>query len=491
MKAPHLLFFAALSVSGLCLVSACGPKRVVSATPAATPIEAPPSTDDAFNAAFGGPASTSADAGTVEVDSDELERQAYRSRLETLEQQLRSNRLDDAKRAWTELRKKPSPGPAEEQRAQSLAAQLFWARKEAGAARGAIRDWLRACGPSEVAACRTAALEAAVPMSAGKDGEAFAAELGQLRLHDECLAAAERSLDVEEKAPAKGAVAGKAAVKPKATQSPKAPATTASQPPSETAAPLAATDASCLGAALSSYEKAGDALMVARVKLVEARQAQRTAPKAEPTRDALTAAEAACHAVRCIPVRQEAFRRLAALHLARGEDEAATRATLAAMHAGAEAMSPANRPYQRTADADKVCKAYDAKRGKGQCRALEKTAFGFAMAQDFSQEKSPVAYLEVATLKRVLSHFQPTLDDCIGPVAARHPPSKVLTFSLHWVVRPDGRVESASVEANTTGEKEVESCLRSAVRGWRYPHFAGEAQNVRQTFSVRGRQGRP
>ena len=240
---------------------------------------------------------------------------------------------------------------------------------------------------------------------------------------------------------------------------------------------------------MGRYKRAGDQLMVARVRLVKGR-ALAQEPKPGPAALAmLENVVKECDVPRCAAVRRSAYR-LTAMVAARSEDwEGAAKATMAEARLDLQGLPAAKRFYLRSDAVDKMCEKFDAHAGAGACRKLEKQQFGELTYRDFSVLKAK-AGLSTGWVTTVGNHYRFGVDDCLAKEAERLKPPASETYAVRWMVLNDGRVAEMHMGRQEQENSTLASCLRQQFGWWRYPRYDGEFQHVEQTFTVTARERR-
>ena len=299
---------------------------------------------------------------------------------------------------------------------------------------GAIDEkWVAACGPNEVAACRSSALEA---MAAHDRARA-----AQITTADACLATAEKS-------------------------------------PGKPAPP-------CLASALGLYRKADDTLMVARVELVNALVLAADAKQSKAAKKALTQIGEALDG-RNGHVRRAAFDARAKLELAAGKVDDAARSALQGAEAWASTLPVEQRAWARTGLVDLTCAAYDKAHGVDACRQLEKTVLGFYVFHDFSIEHLEDRQLiSHEKLVEVNNHYGIMIKDCLALEIREMADKAAVSYLVNWLVITTGRVDNFHSVSSDQDQGRFVTCLREQFGYWRYPSHEGDPQRIKQGFSVK------
>lgn len=317
-------------------------------------------------------------------------------------------------------------GAPERVRVHQLQHAFASAQGDKAAQKDAATKWLTACGPSDVAACRKAALDALSPHD--KD------RAERLRAADACLTAAEAK-------PGKPAPA-------------------------------------CLDAAAAQYKATDDALMQARAELVRA-----LAQRGKPAKDALLKLAAGTDD-RTALVRRSAHEGLAKLALAEGNAELAARHGVLAAGANAMALAPTQRVWARTAVTQEACAAWEKTKGAGACHALEKQLLGDWAFFDFSQ-RSLEGPLTQSAMAEVNEHYNVLVQRCLEAEIRRLEGARAISYYVRWLALVDGKVDNMHSESTAQDQTEFIKCLRAQFGYWRYPKHEGDPQRVEQGFKVK------
>lgn len=301
----------------------------------------------------------------------------------------------------------------------------------------AIKDadekWLGACGPNDVAACRTEVLDA---MAAYDRPRADA-----LRTADACLTAAEQR-------------AGK-------------------PPPS------------CVDAAFAKYQRAGDTLMVARVELARALALASDRKQAAVAKKALLRIAGTIDD-RTAHVRRTALDTLSRLELAEGVVDAAAKDAILGAEAWASALPPGRRAWARTPAVDAACEAYDKAKGAGACRKLEKRLLSEYLFHDFSDEHLADGQLiSHEKLVAVNEHYGVMIQSCLAAEIRSLDEKTSITYRVKWLVINNGHVDNFHSESTDQEQSRFVQCLREQFGYWRYPSHEGDPQRIEQGFSVK------
>ncbi len=411
-------------------------------------------TEDELASAFDGPATTfkersdgTGNVPTWEPPPDPLEgqRAAFEEAARAVRAQVQARSPDAVSGSAALVTQGGALGPAYEQRARELQVDAAIATKQKGTIAQLALAWLRACGPEQADACRRKALQQFsrnlkhAPDAARKKKQAAA-----LAEADACLRRAE-----------KGARSGKLP--------------------------------DCLNSTEREYRRLDDDRMVARVHLARAR----TLAAKEPTyREAVRAwekAAAVCTSPRCSDLQRAALQQLAEHHLQRNDPEAAARAALREAALNAASLNEAQRPWAWTELTSRACQAYDAAKGEGRCRKLERELNGKHAFRNFAQSSSRTVGLSVEVVREVNAHFGFTLQSCLTQQAARLVPPAEERYDVSWVVHNDGRVIDMKMGRRDRQEAPLARCLREKLATWRYPRYEGEFQHVQQQFIVTAR----
>ena len=324
-------------------------------------------------------------------------------------------------------------GGPEQVRVQRLKRAIATRLKDPKAIKEADERWLGACGPNEVAACRSAALEG-IAVYDGPRAE-------KIRAADACLTSAE-------KAPGK-------------------------RPPA------------CLDAAFALYQKAGDPLMTARIELVRALVLASDPRQSQAARKAL-AKLATSVDDRSALVRRTALETQSRLELAAGDAEAAVKTAIGAAEAWALALPPDRRPWARLPAVDAACAAYEKAKGAGACRKLEKRLFGEYLFHDFSDERLVEGQLiSHEKLVAVNEHYGVGIQNCLAAEVRALDERKAIAYRVKWLVINDGRVDNFHSDSTDQEQSRFVQCLREQFGYWRYPRHVGDPQRIEQSFSVK------
>ncbi len=293
--------------------------------------------------------------------------------------------------------------------------------------------WLAACGPNDVATCRTSALEATATYDK--------ARAEKVRAADACVATAEKS-------PGKPGPA-------------------------------------CLGAALALYKKADDSLMVARVELVNALVLAADPKQAKAAKKALTKLGETIDG-RNGHVRQAAFDARAKLELAEDNVKEAAKTALLGAEAFASTLPLEQRTWARTQMVDVACAAYDKLKGVDACRQLEKQVIGAYVFHDFSKEHlGDRQLINHETLVRVNEHYGILIKDCLAAEIREIADKAAVSYLVNWLVITTGRVDNFHSVSTEQDQSRFVVCLREQFGYWRYPSHEGDPQRITQGFSVK------
>jgi hypothetical protein len=308
--------------------------------------------------------------------------------------------------------------------------------KDAKGLREADEKWLAACGPNDVATCRTEALEAIAAYDS--------ARAAKVRAADACLVAAE-------------------------------------QEPGKPTPP-------CLEGAAALYQKANDTLMVARVDLLRALALASGKKQAAAAKKALAKITALTDD-RCAYVRRTAFETLSRLDLEAGDAEAAVKDAAQASDAWAGALPPSQRPWARSPALDPACAAYEKVKPPGACRKLEKRLMGGDYVfHDFSTERLEGGQLiSHEKLVAVNEHYNVLIKNCLAAEIQALEDHATVMYRVTWLVVNDGRVDNFHSESTDQEQSHFVQCLREQFGYWRYPRHEGDPQRIQQTFSVKSR----
>lgn len=333
--------------------------------------------------------------------------------------------------------------PAEFQLQKELEAGCALGQGQGGVAKSLA--WLKACGPDKVEGCRARAIGslAASAQAKGADKAGIEAKVKELRKADTCLATAGASAE--------------------------------------------AGDSACVDEALGVYRKYGDELMKARVWLLRGRAA--VAKKHPDPQTFFIKAEGECKEARCAGVRRQALMSLSRLAFASGDLETAASAVLREGALASATLPEAERTFTRSADAERICAAYDAKAGAGACRKLEKKLTGDYHFKDYSKARAKRG-LSGNLVKEVNEHFNCLLQECLGLEAQRLTPPASETYEIRWAVLNDGKVGEVHLGRKEQEETPLAECVRRQFALWRYPRYDGEQQHVEQRFTVSARERR-
>jgi hypothetical protein len=316
---------------------------------------------------------------------------------------------------------------------QSVFKLSLAAAKKLGDKKGqaeAAEKWLTACGPpADVAACRTAALDALAPLDK--------ARAEKIKAGDACLAAAE-------------AAPGKAA-----------PA--------------------CADAAAALAQKSDDALTLARVELIRALALAGDGKKQK----AALAKLGAQSDDRTGLVRKKALEVLSSLELAGGNVEGAVKSAIGSSGAWASALPPNRRVWTRGPANEAACAEYEKSKGAGACHKLEKQLLGDYVFRDFSTEHSGDLLLK-SWLVQVNEHYNVLIQDCLSTEIRRlGKNAAAVAYRVKWLAINDGTVDAVHAESTEHDSTPFVNCLRAQFGYWRYPKHDGEPQQVVQGFTVK------
>lgn len=318
-------------------------------------------------------------------------------------------------------------------RVQQLARKAALAAGDRKALEAIDEKWLAACGPTEVAACRTAALEAL----AGSNK----ARADQVRAADACLTNAEKN-------------SGKPA-----------PA--------------------CLASALALYKKADDTLMVSRVELLGALALAADPKQLKAAKKALSKVAEAVDGRNGL-VRQAAFDARAQLELKDGKLEDAVRRALQGAEALASTLPLERRFWARTPLVDQLCDAWDKEKGRDACRQLEKAVIGYYVFHDFSLEHlADRQLISHEKLVAVNEHYGVLIRECLAAEIRELKDKAAVSYLVNWLVLRTGRVDNFHSVSTDQDQSRFVRCLREQFGFWRYPTHEGDPQRIQQGFSVK------
>ncbi|MFT3712865.1 MAG: hypothetical protein QM817_34870 [Archangium sp.] len=324
-------------------------------------------------------------------------------------------------------------GGPERVRVQQLARAAAVALHDSKALSGIDEKWLAACGPNDVEACRSSALDAI------KAYDKSRAE--KVRAADACVLGAEKN-------PGKTAPA-------------------------------------CLASARALYAKADDTLMVARADLVVALALAADQKQSKAASKALTKIAETIDG-RNGHVRQAAFDARAKLALADGNTEDAARSALQGAEAFASTLPLEERYWARTPTVDVMCAAYDKLKGVDACRQLEKSVLGFYVFHDFSKEHLPDRQLiSHEKLVAVNEHYGILIKDCLAAEIQQIADKAAVSYLVNWLVINTGRVDNFHSVSGALDQSRFVTCLREQFGYWRYPSHEGDPQRIQQGFSVK------
>ncbi|MEW6435329.1 MAG: hypothetical protein AB1730_27865 [Myxococcota bacterium] len=359
----------------------------------------------------------------------------FRDAMAEAQRALHDKELDAAKAAADRACAEAADLASDERtKAWALAFKVSLAMKDAEAATETALAWRRACGPDGVDTCRAQVFRALgqVAKLKGANAAALKALAKSLQEADTCVAQAERA---------------------------------ANAPP-------------CLSAAEKTAHKHRDELLSAQVLYAKA-----LAEKNEAKRPALFAkAEARCQSPWCAGLRRKALAKQQALALAANDLEGAVKLAMRDLAVATSLVEPGLRLWVRPPELDRLCAKYDAARGAGACRRVEKDVTGQWTFRDFSKDR-PSEALSPDQVKAVNEHYAPLLEECLSEQAQRLTPPDAQRFQVSWTVQNDGRVREAHLRRDLD-DTLLARCLRRQFSAWRYPRFTGELQHVEQSFLV-------
>jgi hypothetical protein len=294
----------------------------------------------------------------------------------------------------------------------------------------AAEKWLTACGPpGDVAACRSAALDALAPFDK--------ARAEKIKAGDACLTAAESS-------------PGKAA-------------------------------GSCVDAAAALAQRSDDALALARVELIRALALSGDSKKQKAALSKLGSQTDD----RTGLVRKKALEVLSKLELAGGNVEGAVKAAIQSSSAWASALPPDRRVWTRGPVNETACAEYEKTKGVGACHKLEKQLLGDYVFRDFSAEHSGDLLLK-SWLVQVNEHYNVLIQDCLSTEIRRlGKNAAAVAYRVRWLAINDGTVDAVHAESTEHDTTPFVNCLRAQFGYWRYPKHDGEPQQVVQGFTVK------
>jgi hypothetical protein len=358
----------------------------------------------------------------------------FKSALADATSALKSKRYDDARAAAQKALTEASSLDGEARlSAFSVAQKIEVGSQSTDAAERNARDWLLACGPEKLDACRTAALNAlaAVAKMKGADKK-LGKRVTELRDAEVCALKAEK------------------APKP----------------------------APCEPTAQRLAHQQKDELLAQRLLLGQALREDDEAKQVK----LLERAEAACDKPQCAGLRRRALARLIAHARNANDVDGAVKLALREVQIIAEVLPETERTWSRTAMLDQTCVSFDTAHGAGSCRALEKKTLGRWTFHDYSRDTAGEG-LSADQVRMVNDHFGPLLQECLSEQAKRMTPPDAQRFEVRWVVFNDGRVGEAHLRKDLDATP-LANCLRSQFVTWRYPRYDGEFQNVEQAFTV-------
>jgi hypothetical protein len=357
---------------------------------------------------------------------------------------VHEHRANDARGAAKAALAQARPlGPKEEQRAWVLGVRVATDQKDEQGLLKAVRGWLIACGPTGTDSCRRTAISALLSPAFQGGAHARLAAQAQLATNtDACLQRAE------------------AVARP----TPKPPA--------------------CLNAALASYRRTRDRLMIARALHARALAGRAGSPRV--LLEKLKAVSRGCPEERCKALRARVLKE--ALPLFDQLQDAKGGATFALEQLKLETdRSPQDeRRYARTREVEAACERLDSRDGGGACHRLEKALMGSYVFWDFSKEQVPGEGLPSEVVQRVSRQYEVLVNDCLKAEPRReHAAEDVTRYGLHWTVLNDGHVAELRMERKDLESSPLAQCLREAFTTWRYPRYGGQLQHVDQEFTLR------
>jgi hypothetical protein len=324
-------------------------------------------------------------------------------------------------------------GGPERVRVQQLFRAAALALKDQKALGAIDEKWVAACGPDDVASCRTNALEAMATHDKARAAQITAA--------DACVAMAEKS-------PGKPGSA-------------------------------------CLGGALGLYKKADDTLMVSRIELVNALVLAADPKQSKVAKKALTQIGETLDG-RNGHLRRAAYEAKAKLEQAEGKLDDATKSALQGAEAWGSTLPLEQRYWARTPLVDTLCVAWDKAHGVDACRQLEKTVVGFYVFHDFSTERLEDRQLiSHEKLVAVNNHYGILIKDCLTREIQQIADKAAVSYLVNWLVIGTGRVDNFHSVSSEQDQSHFVRCLREQFGYWRYPSHEGDPQRIQQGFSVK------
>lgn len=236
--------------------------------------------------------------------------------------------------------------------------------------------------------------------------------------------------------------------------------------------------AGCEWASIRVAQREGDLFVWQRIALNQALKETNEAQRMS----LLEKAERICEKPACAGQRRKALNKLLLNARSKGDTESAVKFALREVGVIMTTLPPGAGTWTRTAALDQICVAYDAAHGAGSCRALEKQTLGQWTFHDFSVSP-PSKTLSATQVRTTNEHFAPLLEECLTEQARRLRPPDAQRYDVRWTVFNDGRVGEVHLRKDLD-ETPLAQCLRNQFNEWRYPRYAGEYQNVEQSFTV-------
>jgi len=147
-------------------------------------------------------------------------------------------------------------------------------------------------------------------------------------------------------------------------------------------------------------------------------------------------------------------------------------------------LSKSERRYRRSRQLVRLCRQL--RRGDPQaCLRLERQATGFVTFTDFSRQRLP-APPGKQQLAEVHAEYLPLLYYCLNKSARAGEVEAGDSFELFWAVTNQGRCARFHIDPAGRAPR-LESCLRKAVKLFRYPRYRGERRTVTVPLVVGGK----
>lgn len=413
------------------LLAACAAARPVSSDVPPPPTEEVVATEQPLESAWEPPGDTKELETTKTAVPDDVST-AF---AQTLSEARRALQLKDNIQAATQAQLAFQLAQQLDADARLRAGQtLFSASKtNAETAESAAVQWLLACGPDKALSCRNQALDALTSVAKSSQAQpALKQRVVRWQDAEHCASLAERGQDAT----------------------------------------------ACQHAALSLSKSEGDDFLAQRLLVAQALKETNDSKQLR----LLERAERACDKPQCAHLRMKAIRKLLTAARTQGDIETSTRLALREVAAGATVLPESRRTWARTKTLDAECKAYDARKGAGSCRDLEREVLGHWTFHDFSKELAGEG-LNAERVRSVGNHYAPLLQQCLKEEADRARFRGAQQYEIQWVIRNDGQVSEAHLRKDLDSTPLAE-CVRAQFRFWRYPRFTGEYQNIEQTFTV-------